>query len=584
MKESLQAAITESIKSLQDQSKLSRELTSAIVIDRTRNKEHGDFTCNIALNLAKQSGYTPRDLADLIIQNLPAVKNLQKVILAGPGFINFYLTEDSAQAIVETVLKQGKEFGRSKVGAGKKVLIEFVSANPTGPLHVGHGRGAAYGATVSDLLKAVGYQVDNEYYINDAGRQMHILATSIWLRYLELCGEKFVFPSNSYRGDYIYDIAKKLIASYQNKLVVSATEVFKAVANIKDEEDKEAYIDALILQAQTLLGKNYQIVFKLGLDEILGDIRNDLEEYGVYYQNWFSEQSLIDSGALEHGIKKLTELGFIDKKEGALWFRSTEFGDDKDRVLKRKDGRTTYFASDVAYHLNKIERGYHIIIDVLGADHHGYIPRVRAAMRALGINDKNFITPIVQFATLYRKGAKVQMSTRSGSFVTLRELREEIGKDAARFYYVMRKVEQHMDFDLDLAKSQTNENPVFYIQYAYARICSVLRQLVEQKLSFDQESGLKNLPLLSHDYEINLLKGLEKYPEVLLNAATQYEPHILINYLRELAQSFHAYYNAEQFIVTEENLRNARLCLITAVRQVLANALILLSVSTPEKM
>jgi arginyl-tRNA synthetase len=556
------------------------------MIERTRNKEHGDFACNVALMLAKQAGKPPRDLAQLIISALPENEQIAKAEIAGPGFINFYLVEGAAQSIVQTIIEQGKNFGRSDIGKGKKILMEFVSANPTGPLHVGHGRGAAFGASMSDLLELVGYQVDREYYVNDAGRQMNILAASVWLRYLSLCGEEFAFPSNAYKGDYVIAIAQQLKDQYQEQFKFSAAEVFAAVANLEDnEEGKDAYIDALIAKAQELLGEeNYQTVFNLGLDEIVKDIREDLLEYGLEYQQWFSEKQLMDNGAIDHSLERLKELGYAYEQEGAIWFKSTEFGDDKDRVLVRKDGRTTYFASDVAYHLNKIERGYDLIIDVLGADHHGYVPRVRAAMRALGVSDKNFIVPLVQFAALYRGGEKVQMSTRSGSFVTLRELREEIGNDAARFYYVMRKVEQHMDFDLDLATSKSNENPVFYIQYAHARICSVFRQAEEKGMTYDQAAGLASLSLLTNEHEQALFKLLAKYPEVILSAANNYEPHAIITYLRELANAFHTYYNAEKALVDEANLRNARLVLMVAVRQVLANALDLLGVSAPERM
>ena len=584
MKENLQALIKASLKSLQEQQVLPETITPNIVIDRTKNPEHGDFSCNIALMLAKPASKPPRQLAELIIENLPASDEVIKMDIAGPGFINFFLSKDLAQSIVKTVLTQGGSFGHSQLGKGKRVLVEFVSANPNGPLHVGHGRGAAYGATIADLLEAIGYQVDREYYVNDAGRQMHILAVSVWLRYLALFGESCPFPNNGYQGDYVIGIAEKLKANEGDALHLSCDEIFECVKAINDDEDKEAYVDALIVQAKAMLGDKYQALFNIGLTEILQDIKADLEDYGVVYQNWFSEQSLMDANAVEHGIQKLTELGFVEEIEGALWFKSTEFGDDKDRVLKRKDGRTTYFASDVAYHLNKVERGYDFIIDVFGADHHGYVTRVRAAMRALGVSDKNFVIPLVQFASLYRNGEKLPMSTRTGSFVTLRELRDEIGKDAARFFYVMRRMEQHLDFDLDLAKSQSNENPVYYMQYAHARICSVMLQLKEKQMSFDQELGLAHLDLLTIAHEQAILKLLTAYPEALEKSASQYEPHILINFLRELANAFHAYYNAAQFIVEDDKLRCARLCLAQAVKQVLLNGLTLLNVSSPEKM
>ncbi len=585
MKEQLQCLIINSLEQLKQQQVLPEDFAPKVMIEHARNKEHGDFASNIAMLCAKPAKRAPRELAELIVQNLPESDLVAEVMIAWPGFINFKLVQGSQQSVVKTILAQGKHYGESDYGQGQRVLIEFVSANPTGPLHVGHGRGAAFGATLASLMRAVGYQVDNEYYVNDAGRQMHILAVSIWLRYLALCGGSIEFPRNGYKGDYVYDIAKDLQVKYQEELICPVEKIFSCVTGLVDDEDgKEAYIDALIKQAQQLLGERYQLVFQQGLDSVLSDIKEDLEEYGVHFERWFSEQSLMDSGAIQHALERLVELGFTYKQDGALWFKSKEFGDDKDRVLQRADGRTTYFGSDVAYHLNKIERGYDLLIDIWGADHHGYIARVRAAMRALGVSDEGFIVPLVQFASLYRDGEKVQMSTRSGSFVTLRELREEIGRDAARFFYVMRKVEQHMDFDLNLAKSKSNENPVFYIQYAHARICSVLRQLQEKALSYDEQIGMTNLDLLNNEHEAVVLTNLSRYPEAVLNAAKQHEPHLLVNRLRELANAFHTYYNAEQFIVDDERLRNARLSLISAVRQVLVNGLTLLGVSVPETM
>lgn len=588
MKQHLQELITQSVNQLKQQKILDDALAVNIVLERTKDKAHGDFASNIAMMLAKPAQLKPRELAEKIVAHLPSSEFVIKVEIAGPGFINFYLTDAALYAVVKTVLAQKEKYGRSQWAQNKRVHVEFVSSNPTGPLHVGHGRGASYGSVISDLLEAIGYQVHREYYVNDAGRQMHILATSVWLRYLELNGETFPFPSNGYRGEYVFEIARNLQLKMGNSLKYAATEVFADVPadeNEKGEGDKEAHIDALIVNAQKLLGKeNYQRVFDLALSIILDDIREDLHEYGVDYQEWFSEQKLLDNGAMQHAVEKLKSLGFTYEKEGAIWFRATEFGDDKDRVLIRQDGRSTYFASDVAYHLNKVERNFDLIIDVLGADHHGYVPRVRAAMKALGKGDQEFVVPIVQFATLYRGDEKVQMSTRSGEFVTLRELREEIGKDAARFFYIMRKAEQHMDFDLELAKSTSSDNPVYYIQYAHARICSVFRQAAEKQFQYDESKGLMHLDLLTNDYENALLNDLTRYPEVVHAAASHLEPHVLANYLRDLANDLHTYYNAEQFLVADENLRQARLVLITAVKQVLANGLGLLTVSAPEKM
>lgn len=586
MKNDIKKLLEQAAKKIVELAELSWD-TIDINVEQTRDKAHGDYASNLAMMLAKQVGMAPRDLAGKIIEAFPANQVIEKIEIAGPGFINFYLKSDAAQQIVKRVLQEKNQYGLTRIGQGKKIHIEFVSANPTGPLHVGHGRGAAYGAALADLLAAVGYDVHREYYVNDAGRQMHILATSVWLRYLQLLGQEFVFPSNGYKGQYIFTIAEQLKAGQGEKLFRPTSQVFENVPTDAQEDgtgDKEAHIDALIVNAQHLLATDYQKVFQLALNNILDDIREDLREFGVIYQEWYSEQSLVDKGLVDQAIDELTKRGYTYELEGALWFRSTQFADDKDRVLKRADGRTTYFASDVAYHLSKIKRGYEIIIDVLGADHHGYIPRVRAAMRALGIDDQHFAAPLVQFAVLYRHNEKVQMSTRSGEFVTLRELREEIGKDACRFFYVMRKSEQHMDFDLDLATSKTNENPVYYIQYAHARVCSVMRQLTEKGFSYQEEVGLHNLSLLTSEYENNLMAKLMHYPEVIQAAARNFEPHLVTTYLRDLAQEFHVYYNAEQFIVENELLRQARLCLIQSVKQVLVNGLSLLSVSAPERM
>ncbi|MCK5354240.1 MAG: arginine--tRNA ligase, partial [Methyloprofundus sp.] len=473
-----------------------------------------------------------------------------KVEIAGPGFINFFIDPNAQYQIITHIHEQGDKFGLSQVGAGKKVQVEFVSANPTGPLHVGHGRGAVYGSAVADLLTAVGFDVQREYYVNDAGRQMDILATSVWLRYLEECGEVLTFPSNGYRGDYIREIAAKLHRESNNEYRHTVDLVFEDIpADEHQGGDKERHIDALIVRAKTLLGdKQYRDVFQAGLTEILADIRHDLSDFGVDYQQWFSERQLMDDGSIDEALARLREAGHLYEKEGAIWFASSKLGDEKDRVVIRDNGQSTYFASDIAYHMNKLDRGFEQIINIWGADHHGYIPRVKAAMQALGADPEKLKVLLVQFAVLYRGGEKVQMSTRSGSFVTLRQLRSEVGQDAARFFYAMRKSEQHMDFDLKLATSKTNENPVFYVQYAHARICSVLRQLAEKELQRDIQAGEVSLDKLTEEQEINLVSSLTRYPEVLERAALQHEPHLLINYLRELAAEFHAYYNAHQFI------------------------------------
>ncbi len=586
MKHHIESLIRSAVESLQGEGALPADLPLKILVERTRDASHGDYACNIALMLAKPARSKPRDLASVIVAALPPSDQVAKVEIAGPGFINFTLTEAAAQAVVGAVLEAGEAYGRSAIGDDKPVQVEFVSANPTGPLHVGHGRGAAYGAVVADLLAAVGFKVHREYYVNDAGRQMDILAVSVWLRYLDLCGETVTFPANGYRGDYVWDIAADLHREHGEAYHHAAGIVFSNLpADEPEGGDKEQYIDALVQRAKELLGEAaYRQVFDAGLDSILDDICRDLEDFGVVYEEWFSERSLTESGAVARAIERLKDGGHLYEKDGAWWFRSTDFGDEKDRVVVRDNGQTTYFASDIAYHMQKLERGFERVIDVWGADHHGYVPRVKAALTALGDDADRLDVLLVQFAILYRGKEKVPMSTRAGEFVTLRELREEVGNDAARFFYVMRRCEQHMDFDLELAKSQSSDNPVYYIQYAHARVCSVLRQLAEKGLDHDERLGLASLSRLTEQHEQVLLTRLARYPEVLEAAALTHEPHQLAHFLRELANEFHTYYNAHQFLVDDAALRDARLCLIRAVRQVIANGLGLLGVSAPESM
>ncbi len=588
MKESIENLLDQALDQLIANGQI--ETKPALQITRTKDATHGDFTCNVAMMLAKQAGKPPRDVAQAIIDALddPLSDNgaIDKVEIAGPGFINFFLAQESTLNIINDILAGGDRFGQSKVAKGEKVQIEFVSANPTGPLHVGHGRGAAYGATLASLMRAVGFNVDCEYYVNDAGRQMNILGTSVWLRYLEINDVKFDFPVNGYKGDYIYDIANSLKAQHGETFVFSADEVFKDItADEPAGGDKEKHIDQLIERAKQLLGEdNYQIIFKAGLNSILDDIRDDLEEFGVHYDCWYSEQTLADRGLIQKAIEQLQNAGHIEQRNGALWFLSTKFGDEKDRVVIRDNGQATYFASDIAYHMDKFDRGYQRLINIWGADHHGYVARVKAAIGALGAKQEQLDILLVQFANLYRSGERVQMSTRSGSFVTLRELREEVGNDAARFFYVMRKCEQHMDFDLDLAKSQSNDNPVYYIQYAHARICSVIKQLSEKELKHNIENGAKNLHLLIEKHETELISKLDAYADMLHKAAFNAEPHLLVHYMRELATLLHSYYNAHQFINDDANLHDARFNLIIATQQILKNGLTLLGVSAPEKM
>ncbi len=586
MKQKLETLLQHVIASLKSEGILDQGFTAKINIERSKDPQHGDFATNLALMLAKPAKASPRQLAEKIISLLPSDEVISKVEIAGPGFINFFINASTQFQIIKQIHDAGNTYGLSNIGANKKVQVEFVSANPTGPLHVGHGRGAAYGSAVADLLQAVGFNVSKEYYVNDAGRQMDILATSIWLRYLEVCGEVVVFPSNGYRGEYIRDIAFNIHKSTGNDYRRPADLVIEDIpADEPQGGDKELHIDALIVRAKTLLGVSlYKDLFQAGLTVILDDIKDDLEEFGVTFQQWFSERSLMEDNSIQDALSRLDSSGYLYKKDGATWFASSRLGDEKDRVVIRDNGQSTYFASDIAYHMNKLDRGFDQIINIWGADHHGYIPRVRAAMLALGADESKLTVLLVQFAILYRGTERVPMSTRSGEFVTLRQLRSEVGTDAARFFYVMRKSEQHMDFDLKLATSKTNENPVFYVQYAHARVCSVLRQLDEKGLKRNLVLGMENLNKLTESHESALIKVLSKYPESLEKAALQYEPHIIIHYLRELANSFHTYYNAHQFLVEDEALRNARLNLICSAKQVLSNGLSLLNINTPESM
>jgi arginyl-tRNA synthetase len=586
MKTQIEQLVSAALQRLIDDDQLPRQLLTRPKIERARDEKHGDFATNLALVLAKPARRNPRDLAQALVDALPASELVTRCEIAGPGFINFYLSPTAYHRLVPQILAQGQEYGRSRLGEGRRVQVEFVSANPTGPLHVGHGRGAAYGSVVADLLAAVGYEVHREYYVNDAGRQMDILAASVWLRYLELCDEILEFPANGYRGDYVWDIAATLHRDHGETYKHSAEEVFAGLpADEPHGGDKELHIDALITRAKSLLGDNrYRFVFELGLNTILDDIRDDLCRFGVEYDQWYSERSLTESGAVNRAIERLRAAGHLYEKEGALWFRSTDYGDEKDRVVVRENGQTTYFASDIAYHMDKLERGFERVIDVWGADHHGYVPRVKAALQALGDDPSRLDVLLVQFAILYRGGEKVPMSTRSGQFVTLRELRKEVGSDAARFFYVMRKCEQHMDFDLDLAKSQSNDNPVYYLQYAHARICSVFQQAAEQGIRFEEDPSAVAYDGLVESHEQGLLTSLSRYPEVVEAAALNEEPHLLTHYLRELANDFHTYYNAHKFLVDDAALRDARLQLILATRQVLRNGLGLLGVNAPEKM
>ncbi len=586
MKQQLQTLLSDALATLCQQNHIKQPENVRINIDNSRDKKHGDYASNIAMTLTKPLKQAPKQIAASLIDLIKDSPLLANVEIAGPGFINFYLAGDTKTQVVSDVLSQQDAFGRTDKNKDQRIILEYVSSNPTGPLHVGHGRATAIGATLANILKSQGAHVHQEYYVNDAGRQMNILAASVYLRYLALFNSPAKFPDNAYKGGYVNDIAKALKTIHNDAFVQTNEAQFSSLPkDACDDGDKEIYIDAIIERAQSLLGNDkFNIIHQFGLNGVLKDIKNELIAFGVEFDEFFSEQSLFDNGDIDKGIAALDKAGYLFEQEGALWFKSTAFGDDQDRVLKRSNGITTYFASDVAYHWNKYERNFTQVIDVFGSDHHGYTARVKAAAKALGFDDSAIDVLLIQFAVLYRGTTKVSMSTRSGDFVTLRELREEVGVDAARFFYVMRKYNQHLDFDLDLAKSQSSDNPVYYVQYAHARVSSVLRNLKDKNHELDKSLGLTSLALLSQEHEQTLMNQLQKYPEMLALAARDKEPHLIAYYLRELANQFHTYYNAHHFIVDDAALRNARLCLALAIQQVLHNGLSLIGVSSPEKM
>jgi arginyl-tRNA synthetase len=552
-------------------------------VERTRDPRHGDFTTNIAMRLAGTLHRKPRELAQAIADGIPTTELIDKIEIAGPGFINFHVGALAFHREIAEVLKAGAQYGRQAMREAPRILVEFVSANPTGPLHVGHGRHAAYGATIANLLEAAGYPVSREYYVNDAGRQMDILGASVWLRMLEKRGGSIPFPAAGYRGDYIRDIAANIDVG--ELPAISIPLLRQELPADAPEGDKEAYVGAVIGAARKFLGDStFGAIRQQALESILLDIREDLAEFGVDYDRWFSEQSLSTDKRIDEALAALRKRRMLYEKDGATWFRATDYGDEKDRVVVRANGNTTYFASDIAYHYDKRQRGFDHLLNVLGADHHGYVARVGAGLEAMGYAGDSLEVRLVQFVTLYRGGEKLSMSTRSGEFVTLRQLREEVGNDAARFFYVMRSNDQHLDFDLELAKSRSNDNPVYYIQYAHARVQSVFRQLGERGLEHDQKDGVRNLGRLTEALEMSLMRTLSRYPETIELAASNRAPQHLVHYLRDLANDFHTYYNAHTFIVEDGGLRNARLALIAAARSVIAGGLGILGVSAPDSM
>ena len=580
MKDNIKKTLSEILEDLYSQ--VEPEIKNLkISIQDNKEKEHGDLATNIAMVLAKPLKKNPKEIAEEIKQNFVLDEKIIKIEVAGPGFLNFFLSKDSHGEILEQIQKENKDFGKSG-SKQSKVLIEYVSSNPTGPLHVGHGRGAVFGSVLSSLLEEAGFEVDQEYYVNDFGRQMNILATSAWIRYCQLFSSEIKMMQQGYQGDYLIPIAKKLKDEKSDSLFKIEESLIQKL-NSEDQDDE--FTDQLVESLRVILKEEFQYIREFALSEILHLIKADLEQCGVHHNAWFSESSLYGNDGstdskVDVSIEELKSRGFIYEEDGAIWFKSSSLGDDKDRVLRRGNGEYTYFASDVAYHLDKYDRGYDRVINVWGSDHHGYLPRVRAAMDACDRDINKLEVIFIQFANLVKGGKKVSMSTRSGDFITLNELMNEVTTEAARFFYINRKADQHLEFDLDLAKEQSKDNPLYYIQYAHARICSVLRKAENEFEDFDSV----DLALLGSEKEIEILKLLRQYPQLIERSAKASEPHLLCYFLRDLSGVFHSYYNSEKFLVEDKELMTSRLFLLKGVKQVIANGLRVLGIKAPEEM
>ena len=580
MKEKIQENLVKILDDLYGKELIIDELP--VTLQENSDKNHGDLASNIALILAKPLKTNPQIIANAIKDAFINDEDLIKVEVAGPGFINFFLSTKTHNEVLKQIFNEKGSYGKSEPN-NQTVLIEYVSSNPTGPLHVGHGRGAVFGSVLAALLREAGFKVDEEYYINDFGRQMNILAASLWLRYAQLFNSEINMIKNGYQGEYLISIADSLKQIQSDKFYSSQEEV-SILINPEKEED-EAFTDKIVEAVHSMLGEDFFLLRNFALEEILKIIKKDLLDFGVNHNYWFSESSLYDSDGsakskVDKAIEELNSLGFVYEKEDAVWFRSSDFGDDKDRVLKRSNGEHTYFASDVAYHGDKYERGYDRVINIWGSDHHGYTPRVNAAMEASNRDIKKLEVVYIQFANLIRAGKKVTMSTRSGEFITLKELMDEVTTEAARFFYINRKADQHLDFDLDLAKEQSKDNPLYYIQYAHARICSVLKK----SNTVNKDLVDSDLSLLDLEKEVEIQKILKQYPSVIERAAKSSEPHLICYYLKDLAGLFHSYYNSEKFIVEDKKLMNSRLFLLNGIKQVLLNGLLVLGINAPEEM
>lgn len=588
----IRVLVSEALAQLQIEAGLAQEPIEFLV-ENTKSREHGDLAVNAAMAAAKRFAMKPRELAEKLTAKLASHPAIEKIVIAGPGFMNFFVRAEQKSQVLLDVLEQADGFGASDFGQQLTITLEYVSANPTGPLHVGHGRGAAYGSSLSNIMRSAGFNVQREYYVNDYGRQMDIMATSLYLRYCQLVPEQNAivrFPENAYKGAYVTEMAEPLRAQFGDSLLRDPHALMKDLPPDESQGgDKDKHVDALISNAKEALGAaGFRAIYDFALTRLQASIGVELKAFNVEHDEWFSERSLAESGALERVLEELKARNELELRDGAWWFKATQYGDEKDRVVFRENGQSTYFASDIAYLKNKFERGYQHAIYVLGADHHGYIARLKAAAMGFGIDPNRVEICLVQFARLFKDGKEVAMGKREGQFVTLSDLREEVGTDAARFFYVMRSHEQHLDFDLELAKKQSADNPVYYVQYAHARICRVFQRIGERGLSaFDVELAKQNLNLLSEPREQDLLSLLARFPEQIQTSASMRAPHVIANYLRELAAQLHGLYDSPprvEILCPEAELRNARLLLMHATRTVLKNGLRLLGVSAPETM
>ncbi|MGM0470997.1 MAG: arginine--tRNA ligase [Bacillota bacterium] len=553
IKQQLITEIKKAVTTAQAEGELELDELPEVMLEVPREEGHGDYATNLAMILAGRAGMSPRKIAEIIVANLAEIDVVAKIEIAGPGFINFELKNDWLYQAVETILAEEEEYGQSDFGAGKKVQVEYVSANPTGPLHVGHGRGSVVGDVLANIMSEVGFDVTREYYINDAGNQMELLGQSVALRYQELLGTEVEFPDDAYQGNYIKELAAELVDKY-------GSEYEEAVA-----------------------ARDFSFFTDYAYQKLLSKIEEDLQAFGIEFDSWFSEQQLHEEDKVSAVVEELKDAGYLYEDQGALWLKSSEFGDDKDRVVIKDDGTPTYLAADIAYHNNKFQREFDEVINVWGADHHGYIERMKAAIEALGYNREALRVIIVQMVTLLREGKQVSMSKRAGNFVTLRDIVEEVGKDAARYFYVMRSTDSHLDFDLELAKEESADNPVYYIQYAHARICSILDQLEDNNVAIKDSSEV-DLKLLAEDVELDLMCKLAAYPNELEMSAESREPHHMARYAYELAALFHSFYNKCHVLIEDQELMQARVQLVLAAKEVLCNLLSLLGVSAPESM